>query len=84
MASVWELLLMPFVAFWRLVKLLALPAMLTAAAWWLFGTGSTVFTVVTLVCVCWVLVALYLWRLQIHGRLRSMERGAIRVREGGR
>ncbi|MGH3097928.1 MAG: hypothetical protein ACRDMV_18250 [Streptosporangiales bacterium] len=82
MTSTWRLLTWPFRALGRLVKLIVIPAALGVLTWWLwtwFDSGW--FLGVTVLCGIWAAVVVYLWWLQLTGKLTSLERGEVRVSE---
>lgn len=85
MPKTWELLTWPFRALARLVKLLIVPGGIGALTGWLWTLcDATWLLVITIVCGVWAVAMVYLWWLQIMGRLHSLDRGAIRVARSGR
>jgi hypothetical protein len=82
MAKVRDLLVLPFIALYRLLLLEFIPAVLFGLAWLIFGVHSPVFVVTALVCGLFGLLMFNLWSRQIHGRLRSLGRGSVSLRSG--
>lgn len=80
MAEAIDVVLLPFRAVWRLIKLLALPVVFGAAALGLALLGLDWFWVGFLVCAVWAAIMGCLWFVQMSGELRSLGRGTVNVR----
>lgn len=77
-----SLVLLPFEVVWALAKALFVPALLVALAWWWAPHSWAV--LVTWLVGGYVLLVLWLTRLAVRGRLRSMGRGAVTIRSARR
>jgi hypothetical protein len=80
--KVWALLALPLLIAWQLVMLAFWPVLLIVVAWWLLPSGVAAF--VTWLVVIYLVVVLQVFRLAWRGKVRSMARGTVRVRRGGR
>ncbi|MBE9375586.1 hypothetical protein IQ251_14125 [Saccharopolyspora sp. HNM0983] len=80
MAQAVDVVLLPFRAVWRLIKLLILPVLFGVAAAGLALLGLDWSWAAFAVCVVWAAVMVRLWLVQIGGELRSLGRGTVNVR----
>lgn len=67
---------------WWLAKLVVLPAAVVVLTWWL--APDSWLAPVTTVCVVYLAVVLLLFRAACRGKVRSLTRGAVIVRQHGR
>lgn len=79
MPSTLALLAWPFLAAWRLIKLLFLPVGIGTGVWMLADPGPFL-TTALIVCGVWALLMLRLWFITTRGRLRSLGRGTFKLR----
>lgn len=77
-----NLLLLPFLVLWWLAKLVALPAAVILLTWWLLPDSWL--PAVATVSLVYLAVVLLLFRAVLRGKVRSLARGAVLVRQDGR
>lgn len=73
-----DLLWLPVRVLWGAVKACALPAAITAVAWWLLP--DTWAKWVTIVMVVWAVIAVLLIAAKVSGHVRSLQRGPFYMR----
>lgn len=73
-----ELLWLPIKVLWAVIKACAIPAGVTAVAWWLLPDDWAKW--VTIVMVAWAVIVLALVGAKLSGHVRSLGRGPFYLR----
>ncbi|WP_199443851.1 hypothetical protein [Umezawaea beigongshangensis] len=76
--------LLPFVLAWALLRLLAAPAVILLAAWFLTPDGTWWFPGITAAVGLYLFGVLSAWRTGVRGTLRSLGRGPVEITSTGR
>lgn len=80
MAAAMRVATFPFRAVFRLAKFLILPVGVGALFWWLASMWPTwPLWAGVVFCAVWALLMANLWRIQMHGELRSLARGTVHI-----
>lgn len=73
-----ELLWLPVKVLWAAIKACAIPAVVTAAAWWLLPDARAKW--ITIGMVLWAVIVLALIAAKLNGHVRSLGRGPFYLR----
>lgn len=73
-----DLLWLPIRVGWAVIKACAIPAVITAGAWWLLADAWAKW--ITIVMVAWAAIVVLLIAAKVSGHLRSLGRGPFYLR----
>lgn len=82
MSTVGRVAVLPFVLVWALARLLVVPALLVAAAWWLAGPESRWFAGTALAAGLYAVFVVHVWWAGVRYGLRSLGRAPVDARRG--